>query len=53
MAAFFTGVVGAPVTGIVLVVFVAMLLPMLPGNAPIYDSPREQTLRLERQIRQR
>ena len=66
---FFTGVVRAPVTGIVLVAemtgnvtmllpmlgacFMAMLLPMLLGNAPIYDSLREHTLRLERQIRQR
>ncbi|WP_256461592.1 chloride channel protein [Bradyrhizobium barranii] len=69
MAALFTGVVRAPVTGIVLVAemtgnvtmllpmlgacFMAMLLPMLLGNAPIYDSLREHTLRLERQIRQR
>jgi CIC family chloride channel protein len=69
MAAFFTGVVRAPVTGIVLVVemsgnvtmllpmlgacFVAMLLPMLLRNPPIYDSLREHALRLERQIRQR
>jgi chloride channel protein, CIC family len=69
MAAFFTGVVRAPVTGIVLVAemtgnvtmllpmlgacFVAMLLPMLLRNRPIYDSLREHTLRLERQISQR
>jgi CIC family chloride channel protein len=69
MAALFTGVVRAPVTGIVLVAemtgnvtmllpmlgacFMAMLLPTLLGNAPIYDSLREHTLRLERQIRQR
>jgi CIC family chloride channel protein len=69
MAAFFTGVVRAPVTGIVLVVemtgnvtmllpmlgacFVAMLLPMLLRTPPIYDSLREHTLRLERQIRRR
>ncbi|MBR0827142.1 H(+)/Cl(-) exchange transporter ClcA [Bradyrhizobium manausense] len=69
MAAFFTGVVRAPVTGIVLVAemtgnvtmllpmlgacFVAMLLPMMLRNAPIYDSLREHTLRLERQIRQK
>ena len=62
MAAFFTGVVRAPVTGIVLVVemtgnvtmllpmlgacFVAMLLPMLLRNPPIY-------IPWERQIRQR
>jgi chloride channel protein, CIC family len=69
MAAFFTGVVRAPVTGIVLVAemtgsvtlllpmlgacFVAMLLPMLLHNAPIYDSLREHTLRLEAQLKQR
>jgi CIC family chloride channel protein len=57
MAAFFTGVVRAPVTGIVLIIemtgsftillpmlgacFVAMLVPTLLGNAPIYDSLRE------------
>jgi CIC family chloride channel protein len=56
MAAFFTGVVQAPVTGIVLVIemtasftmllpmvaacFAAMLLPNLVGSAPIYDSLR-------------
>jgi chloride channel protein, CIC family len=67
MAAFFAGVVRAPVTGIVLVAemtgnvtmllpmlgacFVAMLLPSLLRNPPIYDSLRERTLRLERQIR--
>jgi chloride channel protein, CIC family len=69
MAAFFTGVVRAPVTGIVLVAemtgnvtmllpmlgacFTAMLLPTLLRNPPIYDSLRGHTLRLERQIRQR
>jgi CIC family chloride channel protein len=69
MAAFFTGVVRAPVTGIVLVAemtgnvtmllpmlgacFVAMLVPMLMRNAPIYDSLREHTLRLERQLKKR
>jgi CIC family chloride channel protein len=58
MAAFFTGVVRAPVTGIVLIIemtgsftmllpmlgacFVAMLEPTLLGNAPIYDSLRER-----------
>jgi chloride channel protein, CIC family len=58
MAAFFAGVVRAPITGITLVVemtanvtmllpmlaacFVAMLVPTLLGNAPIYDSLREQ-----------
>jgi CIC family chloride channel protein len=61
MTAFFTGVVRAPLTGIVLVSemtsSVAMLLPMLAAcfaamvvptrlqNAPIYDSLRELTLR--------
>ena len=64
MAAFFTGVVRAPVTGIVLVTemtanvtfllpmlgacFVAMLVPMLLRDAPIYDALREHTLRQER-----
>jgi chloride channel protein, CIC family len=58
MAAFFTGVVRAPVTGIVLIIemtgsvtlllpmlgacFVAMLVPTLLGDAPIYDSLRER-----------
>jgi CIC family chloride channel protein len=58
MAAFFTGVVRAPVTGIVLIVemtarftmllpmlgacFAAMLVPTLLGNPPIYDSLRER-----------
>ncbi|MGY3604250.1 MULTISPECIES: H(+)/Cl(-) exchange transporter ClcA [unclassified Bradyrhizobium] len=67
MAAFFAGVVRAPVTGIVLVAemtgnvtmllpmlgacFVAMLLPPLLHNPPIYDSLRERTLRLEQKIR--
>jgi CIC family chloride channel protein len=57
MAAFFTGVVRAPVTGIVLIIemtgsftmllpmlgacFVAMVVPTMLGNAPIYDSLRE------------
>ena len=66
MAAFFTGVVRAPLTGIVLVTemtanttlllpmlgacFVAMLVPTLAGNEPIYDSLRVQTLRRERMI---
>jgi CIC family chloride channel protein len=61
MAAFFTGVVRAPLTGIVLVTemtasvtmllpmlaacFVAMLVPALLRDAPIYDSLRELTLR--------
>jgi CIC family chloride channel protein len=58
MAAFFTGVVRAPLTGIVLIIemtasmtlmlpmvgasFLAMLIPTLLGNPPIYDSLREQ-----------
>jgi chloride channel protein, CIC family len=57
MAAFFTGVVRAPVTGIVLIIemtgslpmllpmlgacFAAMLIPTLLGNAPIYESLRD------------
>jgi CIC family chloride channel protein len=61
MAAFFTGVVQAPVTGIVLVVemtgsfttflpmlaacFVAMLVPNLLGSPPIYDSLGERMSR--------
>jgi len=61
MAAFFAGVVRAPLTGITLVVemttnvtmllpmlgacFVAMLVPTLLRNPPIYDSLREQGLR--------
>lgn len=60
MAAFFTGVVRAPVTGILLVVemtgsfptlvpmlgacFAAMLVPTLLGNPPIYDSLRVVSL---------
>ena len=66
MAAFFTGVVRSPLTGIVLVAemtasvpmllpmlgacFVAMLIPMLLRDPPIYDSLREHTLRLEQEI---
>jgi CIC family chloride channel protein len=58
MAAFFTGVVRAPVTGIVLVIemtasfpmllpmlaacFTAMLVPTLLGDPPIYDSLRKR-----------
>jgi CIC family chloride channel protein len=68
MAAFFTGVVRAPLTGIVLATEmtanVTMLLPMLVAcfaamvvatllrNAPIYDSLRERTLRGERILQQ-
>jgi CIC family chloride channel protein len=61
MAAFFTGAVRAPLTGIVLVTemtsnvtmllpmlgacFAAMLAPTLLSDAPIYDSLRESLLR--------
>jgi CIC family chloride channel protein len=61
MAAFFTGVVQAPVTGIVLVIemtagftmllpmlaacFAAMLVPNLVHSAPIYQSLRERAVR--------
>ncbi len=61
MAAFFTGVVRAPLTGIALVLemtnsatmllpmlgacFMAMLVPTLLRDAPVYDSLRERTLR--------
>jgi CIC family chloride channel protein len=64
MAAFFTGVVRAPLTGIVLVVemtanvtmllpmlgacFMAILAPTLMRDPPIYDSLRERTLARER-----
>jgi CIC family chloride channel protein len=66
MAAFFTGVVRTPLTGIVLVTemtanttlllpmlgacFTAMLVPTLARNEPIYDSLRILTLRRERAI---
>src|SRR5262245_49929678 len=65
MAAFFAGVVRAPVTGIVLVTemtanvtmllpmlaacFAAVLVAMLLRNAPIYESLRESTLRCQRE----
>jgi CIC family chloride channel protein len=50
MAAFFTGVVRAPVTGIVLVIemtasfpmFLPMLVPTLLGDPTIYDSLRNR-----------
>jgi len=64
MAAFFTGVVRAPLTGMVLVTemtanvtmllpmlgacFVAMLVPTLLRDVPIYDALREHTTRRER-----
>ncbi len=67
MAAFFTAVVRAPLTGIILVTemtgnftlllpmlsacFAAMLVPTLLGNAPIYDSLRESTLRIQQAAR--
>ncbi len=67
MAAFFTGVVRAPITGIVLIIEMtaaftillpmlgaccaAMLVPTLLRNAPIYESLREGTLRRERALR--
>jgi chloride channel protein, CIC family len=63
MAAFFTGVVRAPLTGLVLVTemtanvtmllpmlgacFVAMLVPTLLGNPPIYDSLSENARQQE------
>lgn len=63
MAAFFTGVVQAPVTGIVLVIemtasftmllpmiaacFAAMLVPNLLGATPIYDSLRQRVFLLQ------
>lgn len=61
MAAFFTGVVRAPITGIILVIemtasittllpmicacFMAMLIPTLLREPPIYESLRRNTLR--------
>jgi chloride channel protein, CIC family len=64
MAAFFTGVVQAPVTGIILAIemtasfkmllpmigacFVAMVVPNLLDGAPIYDSLRARSLRLQK-----
>jgi CIC family chloride channel protein len=64
MAAFFTAVVRAPLTGIILVIemtgsftlllpmlgacFAAMLVPTLLSSAPIYDSLRELTLERNR-----
>jgi CIC family chloride channel protein len=62
MAAFFTAVVRAPVTGIILIsemtggtalllqmlaaCFAAMLIPTLVGNRPIYESLKERTLKI-------
>jgi chloride channel protein, CIC family len=64
MAAFFTGVVQAPLTGIVLVIemtagftmllpmiaacFAAMLVPNMLNGTPIYDSLRERVFRLQK-----
>ena len=61
MAAFFTGVVRAPLTGMVLITemtlafslllpmlaacFAAMLMPTLLGNKPVYESLRERLLK--------
>jgi CIC family chloride channel protein len=69
MAAFFTGVVRAPLTGIVLVTemtanvtmllpmlvacFAAILVPTLLRDAPIYDSLREHMLRHEKVLQQK
>jgi CIC family chloride channel protein len=66
MTAFFTGVVRAPLTGIALVIemtanvtmllpmlgacFMAMLVPTLMRDTPIYDSLRELTLERERRV---
>jgi CIC family chloride channel protein len=66
MAAFFTAVVRSPLTGIVLAIeltrcfklllpllaacFAAMLLPTLLRDPPIYDSLRENTLRLQKEV---
>ena len=68
MAAFFTAVVRAPVTGIILIIemtacftlllpllgacFAAMLVPTLLGNPPLYDSLRENTLRLQQSLKE-
>jgi CIC family chloride channel protein len=69
MAAFFTGVVRAPLTGMVLVTemtgsvtmllamlgacFVAMLVPTLLREAPIYDALREHAIQQERAAQSR
>ena len=66
MAAFFVGVVRAPLTGIALVIemtgigtmllpmlgscFAALLIPTLLRNPPIYDSLREHNLRVQARI---
>src|ERR1700758_2310621 len=69
MAAFFTGVVRAPLTGLVLVTemtasvtmllpmlgacFVAMLVPTLLRDPPLYDALREHTTRQDRAAQSR
>jgi CIC family chloride channel protein len=69
MAAFFTGVVRSPITGIILVTemtanvtlllpmigacFIAMLVPTLLSDAPIYDALRERTARALRPSQRR
>jgi CIC family chloride channel protein len=69
MAALFTGIVRAPLTGMVLITemtaaftlllpmlgacFVAMLVPTLLRDVPIYEALREGTLRRERAIKRR
>ena len=68
MAAFFTGVVRSPLTGIVLITemtgnvtmllpmlgacFMAMLVPTLLRDAPIYDALRELTLQSETKLQE-
>jgi CIC family chloride channel protein len=68
MAAFFTAVVRSPLTGIVLVIemtgsftlllpmlsacFAAMLIPTVLKEAPIYDSLREPTLRVQQRLQE-
>lgn len=69
MAALFTGIVRAPLTGMVLIVemtaaftlllpmlgacFTAMLVPTLLRNMPIYEALREGTLKRQRALMQR
>jgi len=69
MAAFFTAVVRAPVTGIILVTemtgsftqllpmlaacFTAMLIPTLLHDPPVYESLRERTLRIDEHEREK
>jgi chloride channel protein, CIC family len=67
MAAFFTAVVRAPVTGIILVTemtgsftqllpmlaacFTAMLIPTLLRDPPVYESLKERTMRIDERER--